>query len=383
MWVERDRIAALHRFKIFDSAHDADFSDFVQLASDICNAPVAAINMIDESKHWTLSGIQCGDRELPLSHSICAQAILQNDVFIVPDLTCDRRFRDNPLVAGEPHLRFYAGTLLKTSESLPIGTLCVLDYSPRPAGLSDRQSFALEALARQTMTQLELRRTTMNYRDGEIAREKLELALKEKGSLVKEIHHRVKNNLQLISSLLSIQGARIADPTVSAILADSRNRVRSMALIHENLYLAGNLANVSMRSHLPSLCSHLRRAYANSKIELTTYCDDVKLDLDAAIACGLILNELVSNAFKHGFSEDLGGEGCIKVELKLLQSDECVLLVSDNGRNRLPADDLKRSESLGLELVRDLVEQLHGTFTVSTDSGTVCAVSFPCKKRFA
>jgi two-component sensor histidine kinase len=374
MWNERDRIAALHRYDILDSSSDADFEDFVQIASDICNAPIAAINLIDGGRHWTLTGIAHGDPELPLDHSICAQAIRQTDLFVVPDLSSDTRFQDNPLVSGGPKLRFYAGALLETQNGLPIGTVCVLDHAPRPDGLSERQRFTLQALARQIMTQLELRRAMMDITSGNAARERLEASLSEKEALLKEVHHRVKNNLQLISSLLNLQASRITDPVTSALFADSRNRVRSMALVHENLYRAGNFAEIEMQAHVLSLCTHLRRAYGRAGVEITAASDDVTLDMDRAVSCGLIINELVSNAFKHAFPGDRSGS----IEVRFNRSDDgtCILIVGDNGVGMPEQFDFIETRSLGLQLVRDLVEQLHGNFSIDRNGGTICTLTF-------
>jgi two-component sensor histidine kinase len=374
MWNERDRLAALHRYDILDSASDADFADFVQIASDICNTPIAAINLIDEGRHWTLSGIAHGDQELPLNHSICAQAIRQTDLFVVPDLSSDIRFQNNPLVSGGPRLRFYAGALLETQKGLPIGTVCVLDHTPRPDGLSARQRFTLQALARQIMNQLELRRAMMDITTGNAARERLEASLNEKEALLKEVHHRVKNNLQLISSLLNLQASRITDPITAALFADSRNRVRSMALVHENLYRAGNFAEIEMQTHVLSLCTHLRRAYGRARVEITAESDDITLDMDRAVSCGLIINELVSNAFKHAFPGKRGGY--IKVRFSRSDNGTCILTVTDDGVGMPEQFDFIETRSLGLQLVRDLVEQLHGTFSVDRTGGTTCTLIF-------
>ena len=148
------------------------------------------------------------------------------------------------------------------------------------------------------------------------AQERLQASLEEKEALLKEVHHRVKNNLQLISSLLNLQAAGIADPAVAEHFVDSRNRVRAMALVHENLYRAGNFARVPMRAHIQNLSAHLIRAYGlNSRhVELATEIDDVELDLDRAISTGLIISELVSNALKHAFPD--GRAGRVRIVLK-------------------------------------------------------------------
>jgi two-component sensor histidine kinase len=204
-------------------------------------------------------------------------------------------------------------------------------------------------------------------------------SLEEKEALLKEIHHRVKNNLQLISSLLNLQAARIADPAVAELFADSRNRVRSMALVHENLYRAGNFARISMEAHIQNLCAHLIRAYGGHSrtVELVTDIEDLQLDIDRAVSCGLIINELVSNALKHAFPG--GRAGRITVALSLLDEKRCALTVSDDGVG-LPSGYGDR-DSLGLQLVQDLTQQLRGTIAVSHDKGTSFTISFEADIR--
>ncbi len=155
-WSENDRIAALERYAILDTARDTAFDDIARIASDLFDAPIAIVNFLAADRQWFKAEIGVGTDTLPLDASLCRHAIRQSGIFIVPDTLEDERFVDNPLVAGAPNLRFYAGALLETSEGLPLGTLCVLDTKPRPNGITERQRFTLEFLARQVMTQLEL-----------------------------------------------------------------------------------------------------------------------------------------------------------------------------------------------------------------------------------
>lgn len=204
----------------------------------------------------------------------------------------------------------------------------------------------------------------------------LQASLEEKEALLKEVHHRVKNNLQLISSLLNLQANRMADPAVAERFTESRNRIRSMALVHENLYRAGNFARVAMRSHVQNLCAHLVRAYGmhSQRVELVTAIDDVELDLDRAISAGLIINELVSNALKHAFPDNRAGY--VEVELKLFDNKHCVLAVKDNGVG-LPADfNIEHADTLGLQLVADLTRQLHGAISTRRGKGTSFSIAF-------
>ncbi|CAD7384697.1 GAF domain-containing sensor histidine kinase [Xanthomonas arboricola] len=150
------RLQALRSYGILDTPREAAFEDITRLASIICQTPIALISLVDAERQWFKSELGMGERETPLFKSMCAHALLDSDVLVVPDTRQDVRFARNPLVTGEAPLHFYAGAVLKTSEGLPLGTVCVLDRQPRQ--LSAEQVDALRALARQTMAQLELRR---------------------------------------------------------------------------------------------------------------------------------------------------------------------------------------------------------------------------------
>lgn len=157
-WSEGDRVAALAEYGILDTPREAEFDDLVRLAAETFGAPIAVVNLVASDRQWFKAEVGIGARELPLDVSICAHAILQNDFMVVPDTREDERFTCNPLVTVDDGLRFYAGALLRSVDGLPIGTVCVLDRTPRPEGITPHQRLVLEVLARQVMTQLELRR---------------------------------------------------------------------------------------------------------------------------------------------------------------------------------------------------------------------------------
>jgi len=174
---EEERLAALHNYHILDTPSEPSFDAVTDLIARVCNAPIAVINLIDRDRQWFKSEVGLGVRELPLDASICAQAILQRGLFIVPDTEQDPRFADNPLVTGAPHLRFYAGALLETADGHALGTLCVLDYKPRE--LTAEQQDIIKVLAHQIMVNLELRRATVEQarliREHEQAEERFRL----------------------------------------------------------------------------------------------------------------------------------------------------------------------------------------------------------------
>jgi GAF domain-containing protein len=156
---ESARVAALNRYAILDSEPEQSFDDLVSLAAHICQTPMAMLSLVDDHRQWFKSKYGVEIKETPKDHSVCAHAIQQGDLFIVPDLTKDERFRDNPLVIGDLHLRFYAGAPLINEDGFALGTLCVVDKQPRE--LNPEQKEAIAALGRLALRQMELR---MNLR---------------------------------------------------------------------------------------------------------------------------------------------------------------------------------------------------------------------------
>jgi PAS domain S-box-containing protein len=157
-WTEAERLAQLDAYGVLDTPTEKAFDDVVILLSQLLDAPIAAVNLLTEGRQWFKSEIGLGIREMPLDDSICKFALLQGNRMVVPDTQKDVRFNCNPLVTGAPGLRFYAGELLKTPDGIPLGTLCILDLKPRPQGLTSQQQFILETLAKQVMSQIELRK---------------------------------------------------------------------------------------------------------------------------------------------------------------------------------------------------------------------------------
>lgn len=205
-------------------------------------------------------------------------------------------------------------------------------------------------------------------------------SLVEKEMLLREVHHRVKNNLQVISSLLSLQSEHIKDKKALEMFRESQNRVVSMAKIHEKLYKSGDLTRIDFAEYIRSLACDLLRSYGSDpkRIKLKINVHDVLMSIDTAISCGLIINELVSNSLKHAFPE--GREGEIHVYLLSDDGSDFALIVSDNGIG-LPEDiDLRSTESLGLLLVSTLTNQLKGTIEVDRSSGTEFRIKFSGNK---
>jgi two-component sensor histidine kinase len=213
--------------------------------------------------------------------------------------------------------------------------------------------------------------------------DKLKSLLKEKEVLVKEVHHRVKNNFMVLSSLLGLQSQQIEDKTVQAMFMKSKDRIRSMSLIHERLYRSQDLTHIDFSEYIRTLADDLYQSFGAdpAQIPLVIQAEKVTLNLDQAIPCGLILNELLSNALKYGFPSGWKGEGRIDVTLRRISEDEIELAVKDNGIG-LPIDcDFRKSTSLGLQIISLLAEeQLAGKLAVDRNEGTGFSVRFKAQK---
>ncbi len=200
-------------------------------------------------------------------------------------------------------------------------------------------------------------------------------SLEEKEILLKEIHHRVKNNMQIISSLLSLQEKKIHDKRDIELFRDSQGRIRTMAMIHEMLYQSTDFAHVSMDSYVRSLVDMIREqtGVVGENIEFVIDIHDISLGIDRAIPCALMINELVTNAMKHAFPD--GTNGTITISMDS-DRDSCVISVADNGIGMARPPDMSGSETLGFILVTALAKQLKGTVEVDIDRGTRFTVSF-------
>ncbi|MFO7446352.1 MAG: histidine kinase dimerization/phosphoacceptor domain -containing protein, partial [Ignavibacteriaceae bacterium] len=216
------------------------------------------------------------------------------------------------------------------------------------------------------------------------AEAKVHTSLEEKEVLLKEIHHRVKNNLQVISSLLYLQSTKVKDKETLNLFEDSQNRIKSMALIHEKLYQSKDFADINFFEYVHGLLQHLNRSYKKTGLPVKTVIDmkEINLSLDTAISCGLIVNELVTNAYKYAFppdwvSQHIQEDGLqIKIKMEKGKENKYILTVSNNGISIPENLDIKKVNSLGLKLVSSMVQQLDGSIEISRDTGTQFKISF-------
>ncbi len=330
-----DRLASLRAYKILDTPREADFDDIVQLASQLCETPISVVNLIDSDRQWFKAEVGLGVRETPIATSICAHAILESEMVEIHDTSIDTRLADNPLVTGDPGLRFYAGVLLVGQSGLPLGTLCVLDYKPRQ--LTDLQRNALRVLGNQVMTQMELR-----------------LALRTADLLRQEVDHRVKNSLQLLSSLTALQARAAPDAATREALGLVRNRIGSIAGLHDLLYKTDPGGEIALDAYLDHVLASLRSGLPQN-VTLVADLPAVTTDSTTATSLALALNELVTNSAKHAFPDNR--PGAISVTLSKAAQGTLTLDYRDNGVGL--ADDTPGT-GLGLRVIDSLVSQVAG-----------------------
>ncbi|HQV00594.1 MAG TPA: histidine kinase dimerization/phosphoacceptor domain -containing protein, partial [Bacteroidia bacterium] len=206
-------------------------------------------------------------------------------------------------------------------------------------------------------------------------------SFEERGLLLKEIHHRVKNNLQIIISLFNLQSNFIDDAVALKALREGQNRIKSMALVHERFYQSEGLSKIDFDVYIHRLAETLFGSYniSSEKIKLNIEAEKISLDIDTAIPCGLILNELINNSIKHAFNENQQGE--IIVQFYSLNEQTCRLVIGDNGKGMDADFDFENAETLGMQLITALTQQIDGKLNIEHTNGLKFIIDF--KKQFA
>lgn len=349
---EDDRMAAVRRYDVLDTPPDGVFDRITALAARRFGVPISIISIVDQDRIWFKSHHGLPVTEIGRDPGLCASAILSNDPHILTDASVDPRSLANPLVAGDFGLRFYAGVPLTTSDGHNLGTLCIIDKQAR--AIDDGQIEDLKDLASVVMDQLEMRLSARSA----VSRSEL---------MAKEIDHRVMNSLQFVSGLLTMQARSLGTGDAGAHLKLAANRVAAVAQVHRHFY-AGDTDTTSCIAFLKRLGADLEVVLDRS-IQVKGAEGDVPNAWIQPI--GLIVNELVTNAAKHG-------EGQIDV-LYEVENGTHELSVGDEGRN-LPDDfdPSAASKSLGMRVVSSLAKQLGGKLIAGhrPDGGSCFKVTF-------
>lgn len=311
---ECERLAALHRYGVLDTQPEDSFDELARLASMICATPIALITLVDEKRQWFKARIGVTLQELSREISVCAHAIVGEDLLIVPDALDDPRFADNPLVAGAK-LRFYAGAPLTTADGFNLGTLCVMDYRPRM--LDDAQKTALRALARQAVGQLELRKQITERAIAEDALRKTEARIatimdevaQMKKDFVASVSHELRTPLTSIRGSLGLLASGVVgelnEEATRVVGVAERNSIRLMTLINDildfekldNGKVQMNIRPIALRPVLEQAVDAIRSIAAHDRIRIELSAVDVTVRGDADRLAQVIVN-LLTNAVK-------------------------------------------------------------------------------------
>ena len=353
---EMDRMEAVRRYDILDTPPDGAFDRTTAIAARLFNVPIAIISIVDNDRIWFKSHHGLEVDQIDREPGLCASAILQAEPWILLDAKSDPRSLANPLVASEFGLRFYVGVPLVTSDGFNLGTLCVIDKEPRTVSQAQIQN--LKDLAASVMDQMELRLAARRAVSAlERVVDEKDIALKRSAMMAKEIDHRVMNSLQMVAALLKIQGRNLECEQTSAELALAANRVAAVARVHQHIYMSEAVETTECAGYLRRLCEDLSDMLPDGRGRIVVDASPIDLPTAQIAPLGLILNELVTNAAKHG-------EGRITVALRHDTPDTVTLRVSDEGAP-LPIDfEPSARTGLGMKVINSLTNQLGGSFAV-------------------
>jgi len=336
---EPSRMAAVKRYDILDTPPDGSFDRITAIAARRFDVPISIVSIVDHDRIWFKSHHGLAVNQVGRDPGLCASAILSPEPHVLVDATADLRSLANPLVAGEFGLRFYAGVPLRSSDGYNLGTLCVIDKTPRP--IDQTQIDDLKDLASLVMDQLELRLSARR-------------AVSKAEIMAREIDHRVMNSLQFISSLLVMQ-SRVPDLSNAAgQLRMAANRVAAVARVHRHFSSDEAAEAVSCITFLRRLCTDLSGILEQP---ITVHGDEGYVSTTWIQPIGLLVNELVTNAAKHG-----GGKPTVAYRIK---GDVHELSVCDDGEGLPSGFDLEETGmGLGMKVVATLASQLGGRVTV-------------------
>ena len=352
-----ERSRALAQLGILDSGAEESFDELVRLASDICDAPISVVTLLDEDRQYFKAEVGLGVDVMPMEDSLCAHAVHEPNYLEIADTTADARTADNALVTGEPGLRFYAGAVLKTGEGVPLGTLCVLDTKPRR--LTDHQRDALRVLSNQVMRQIELR-----------------AALARQEVLVGEIDHRVKNSLMSVSSMVRLQSSRTDNPEVRDALATVAQRVGTVAAIHEQLHQASNGETVDLAA-LFARAGGLFAEVAPAGVRVSARFEPLTVNSADAHSVAIVANEFVANAIKHAFPPERPS-GAIRLTGEAVGEGYRIVCQDDGVGDEAALAAMNDSRGLGSRLMQAAVASLRGTGAWTTDGqGLTLTVDLP------
>lgn len=355
---EAQRLAAVRRYGILDTPPDGAFDRITRIAARIFDVPISIVSIVDADRIWFKSHHGLEVKEIPRSPGLCASAVLNDEPWILIDAKVDPRSLANPLVAGEFGLRFYAGVPLRTHDGHNLGTLCVIDREPRP--VTEEQIAQLRDLAAVVMDELELRLSAKR-------------TIAELELLFQEVHHRVKNNLQIVASLLALQ-SRSSPEEVRPYFDESLRRIYSMGLLHERFYQERQIERIDLTGYLRELLERLLDSFGlKERIAAKVEGPEIRVGLDTGTPLALLAAEVMTNACKHAFPGERNGAISLTTEEK---NGHVRLCISDDGVG-FHGEAGKGRRGMGSRLISSFAQQLGGTFHYVQQGGTLFELSFP------
>ncbi|MFT6923496.1 MAG: two-component sensor histidine kinase [Crocinitomicaceae bacterium] len=362
---EAERLESLASYEILDTLPEYDFENVAILAAEILNTPISAVSLVDGKRQWSKSIFGTTIKQAPRELSFCGHAILKPDeVLIIPDSREDERFKDNPIVIGEPKIVFYAGAPLVDSNGLSLGTLCVIDKVPHHP--KKRQIEALTALSNQVVSLMELRKSILELKNSNA---QLEIDSKRKSALLNDIHHRINNHLQIVSSMLSMHCDNEEEERIRSVFKDAQGKIASIALIHEKMYHSGEIGIDSIEDHLNTLIGDMIELYEVKNITTDVQIEKLALSLETIVPLGLLINEIIANALKYAFVGRDSGK--LTLHLKKYDEDYHELIIGDDGVG-MPRESIGlEMDRLGRELIGIFAAQLGGELVRLDGEGTM------------
>jgi two-component sensor histidine kinase len=368
---ESGRIAALRRYDILDTPPDGSFDHIATIAAKLFDVPIAIVSLVDHDRIWFKARHGIEVEQIEREPGLCASAILQADPYVLTDASCDPRSLANPLVAGEFGLRFYVAAPLRTSDGHNLGTLCVIDHSPR--AVTEAQIAQLEALAAIVVDQMELRLAARNaVADLKRVVDQKDAALGRSKMLAKEIDHRVMNSLQQVSALLNLQSRELGQSESGQQLMLAAHRVSAVARVHQHIYQSDDTKSFGCLGYLGRLCDDLS-GIMGERGKIVVGGREADLPVEAIPPIGLAVNELVTNAAKYGAN-------VVQVTFESADDGDYLLSVADDGQGLPASFDPETSTGLGMKVVRMVTRQLGGTLTIERTGalgGASICIRFP------
>jgi signal transduction histidine kinase len=337
---EESRLASLFRYNVLETPPEAGFDDIVRIAAWVCETSISLVSFVSYDRQWFKARTGLDACETSLDRSVCTHVVEQGELLVIPDLTADPRTRDNPLVTGPPYIRFYAGAPLMTPEQEVLGALCVIDYRPRPVGLSEGQRDAIIVLAGQVMMQLELRRISEGRRRDLLAA----LGATElREQFIAVLGHDLRNPLTAISTGVQMLQARPSVATSERIVAMMQRSAKRMSGLIDNVldFASGSLGGAfhidrqpaRLQPVLEHVIAELHTSWPGRTIH-TSFALDQPVDCDPARMAQLFSN-LLANALVHGLPQS-------EITVRAASCNGVFELEVANASARIPSETLAR-----------------------------------------